>query len=142
MDALIVDKSVGEFYTVSNTNGNSGYDLYLPSDMLFPAKQVLMINFGISMKTRDGSGFWLLPRSSLSKTPLRLANSVGLIDPSYRGCLIGAIHNTSDEDFSVKKGTRLLQVALPSLSPFSVHFEKEFDITERGSGGFGSTGLQ
>jgi dUTP pyrophosphatase len=130
-----------DYYNGKNdTNGNSGFDLYLPQDTTFPAGKVTFVDFGIAAKTIDGSGFWVLPRSSLSKTPLRLANSMGLIDPSYRGNIIGALHNTSDTDYVVEKGTRLLQICIPVLMPFTVKWVDKLDDTERGSGGFGSTG--
>lgn len=129
-----------EFYDCKSTEGNSGYDLYLPNDVVFPAGSVVKVDFGIAMKTVSGSGFWLLPRSSMAKTVLRLANSVGLIDPTYRGPLIGAFHNISDHDITITRGTRLVQVALPSLLPFKVKFRDSLDATERGEGGFGSTG--
>jgi dUTP pyrophosphatase len=130
-----------DFYNGKNdTNGNSGFDLYLPEDIVFPTGKVTFVDFGISAKTTDGSGFWVLPRSSLSKTPLRLANSMGLIDPSYRGNLIGAFDNTSDADYTVEKGTRLLQMCIPGLMPFTVEWVDKLDDTSRGAGGFGSTG--
>lgn len=135
------DPTVTKYYHgKTSTDGNSGFDLYIPSNTHFPSGATVMVNFGVSMKTSSASGYWLLPRSSLSKTPLRLANSVGLVDPTYRGCLIGAFHNTGPVDIEVPAGTRLLQVALPSLMPFRVGWVSSLDETERGSGGFGSTG--
>jgi dUTP pyrophosphatase len=141
MEAVIRDPTVTQYYhSKTDTAGNSGYDLYLPSNTHFPAGATVMVNFGVAMKTNNSSGYWLLPRSSLSKTPLRLANSVGLVDPGYRGNLIGAFHNTGPVDIEVPAGTRLLQVALPSLMPFRVGWVNQLDDTERGHGGFGSTG--
>jgi dUTP pyrophosphatase len=141
MQATIRDPTVTKYYhSKTDTDGNSGFDLYLPATTNFPAGHTVMVNFGVAMKTNAASGFWLLPRSSLSKTPLRLANSVGLVDPNYRGSLIGAFHNTGPVDIEIPEGTRLLQVALPSLMPFRMHWVHHLDETERGSGGFGSTG--
>ena len=129
-----------EFYAARTSTGkSSGYDLFLPEDIVFPAKKVTFVDFGIKATTENGHGYWLLPRSSLSKTPLRLANSVGLIDGDYRGNLIAALENTSDTDFVVPRGTRLVQIALASLAPFAVTFGS-LDETARGGGGFGSTG--
>lgn len=141
MEASIRDLTLAEYYRdKTDTDGNSGYDLYLPATTHFPAGATVMVNFGVAMKTSAGSGYWLLPRSSLSKTPLRLANSVGLVDPGYRGNLIGAFYNTGPVDIEVPAGTRLLQVALPSLMPFRVQWVNQLNDTERGHGGFGSTG--
>tara|TARA_Y100000817_G_scaffold134996_1_gene105752 strand:- start:121 stop:687 length:567 start_codon:yes stop_codon:yes gene_type:complete len=86
--------------------------------------------------------YCVYPRSSISKTPLRLANSVGIIDAGYRGELIAVFDNTSNEPVEIEPYTRLVQACRPDLMPFSVKLvENDFDKTERGSGGFGSTGV-
>jgi dUTP pyrophosphatase len=88
--------------------------------------------------------YWMLPRSSISKTPLRLANSVGLIDAGYRGTLLAAVDNHDEElVFTISAGARLFQLSAPDLLPFD-----DIQIvdtipggpTMRGDGGFGSTG--
>jgi dUTPase len=102
-------------------------------------------------------GYYLYPRSSISKTRMRLANSVGIIDSGYRGDIIAAvdtigIFGSSDiwhiwkETLSpIKKYDRYFQICSPNLSPFLVHIvETESELgepTARGAGGFGSTGL-
>lgn len=102
-------------------------------------------------------GFYLYPRSSISKTRMRLANSVGIIDAGYRGDLIAAIdtigifgstdiwHIWNETLAPVKKYDRYFQVCAPDLSPFLVHLvETEQELsppTQRGTGGFGSTGV-
>ena len=132
-----------EFYQgVTSTGENTGMDLYVPEDTLIPAGQTVFIDHQIKAK-RDciyNSGVLLFPRSSISKTPLRLANSIGLIDGNYRGNIIAAITNTSDTDYIVTKGTRLVQIVMPHLCPFKISWVDALDETERGSGGFGSTG--
>jgi dUTP pyrophosphatase len=123
------------------TDGNSGFDLMTPRPTLCLAGRVTFVDFGVQAMTRDGSGYFLLPRSSISKTPLRMANSVGLIDPTYRGNLIAALENISNDDFLLTTSSRVVQVALPSLMPFDVHWsEDKLPETQRGAGGFGSTG--
>jgi dUTPase len=102
-------------------------------------------------------GFYLYPRSSISKTRMRLANSVGIIDAGYRGDLIAAVdtiglfgstdiwHIWKETLSPIKKYDRYFQVCAPDLSPFLVHIvETEQDLsppTDRGAGGFGSTGV-
>jgi dUTP pyrophosphatase len=138
-----------EYYKgVSNTGTNSGFDLYVPVDTVIPAGQTVFVDHQIKATIHNNSfcgnvarGFWLLPRSSISKTPLRMANSVGLIDSTYRGNIIAALWNTSSEDYTIVKGTRLVQLALPSLMPFTVHWVDSLSETDRGDGGFGSTGV-
>jgi dUTP pyrophosphatase len=95
------------------------------------------------------SAFTVVPRSSMSKSELMLANHVGIIDSGYRGSLMGAFrwlpHNIeSSSEYSVTKHTRLLQICHPSLCPIIVELienEDELSSTERGDGAFGSTGL-
>ena len=93
------------------------------------------------------TGFYMYPRSSLSKTKLRLANSTGIIDSGYRGNLIGMfdlINLSPNEEYVVDKYDRLIQICAPGLVPIVVEivntFEELGNQTERGSGGFGSTG--
>lgn len=85
--------------------------------------------------------FWLLPRSSISKSPLRMANSVGLIDAGYRGQLMGAVDVRGDHACAV--GDRYFQITAADLMPWeAIHIVSEIPggPTQRGEGGFGSTG--
>jgi dUTPase len=103
------------------------------------------------------TGYYMYPRSSLSKTKLRLANCVGIIDSGYRGNLIGMFDVVnveennknnrdphSDADYFAKVNDRLIQICAPGLIPIYVEvvdfIEDLGNETERGSGGFGSTG--
>ena len=89
------------------------------------------------------NAYWLLPRSSISKTGLRLANSVGLIDAGYRGTLLAVVDNHADEEKTISNGDRYFQVAAPTLQPWDqIHIVSEIPGGEtlRGAGGFGSTG--
>jgi dUTP pyrophosphatase len=98
------------------------------------------------MRTVEGKplSYYMYPRSSISKTPLMLANHVGIIDSGYRGELIGAFRNLAGPEnaYTIQKNTRILQVCHPELKPIYVKLvdESELSNTERGSGGFGSTG--
>ena len=128
-----------------------GFDLYLPEDIVVEAKETKFINLGIraeyvsidSTNTKTFYGYQLYPRSSISKTKLRLANSVGIIDPNYRGYLIAAVDNISDEPQMLKKGERYFQLCfVPLEKPNTVEIimEEELSTTDRGNCGFGSTG--
>jgi len=72
-----------------------------------------------------------------------LGNHVGVIDSGYRGFLMGAFRNLSQTPYKVEEGVRLLQICEPSLKPIYVEMvdECELSTTERGEGGFGSTGV-
>jgi dUTP pyrophosphatase len=125
---------------------NSGFDLFVPNDVKLGGNfktQMISMDVKCEMKYNDvNTGYFMFPRSSISKTPLMLANHTGIIDAGYRGHLIGAFRNVSDDEFNVEKYTRLLQICHPSLCPIFVRLvdEGELSTTTRGEGGFGSTG--
>lgn len=84
-------------------------------------------------------GYYMYPRSSISKTSMRLANSVGIIDSGYRGHLIAMVD--TEPNTSLKKYERYFQICAPNLCPIFVKMVDQIDTnTSRGSGGFGSTG--
>ena len=93
------------------------------------------------------TGYYMHPRSSLSKTKLRLANATGIIDSGYRGHLIGMfdlVNLYENEEYVVNRYDRLLQICAPGLVPIVVEVVNTIEElgceTERGAGGFGSTG--
>ena len=69
-----------------------------------------------------------------------MANSIGIIDAGYRGEIMAAVDNTGDKDYMIVPGQRLFQIVHPTLYPFSVGVVDELTETDRGDGGFGSTG--
>jgi len=135
---------------------DSGFDLFVPDDVYFnEGFKTNMIDMKIKMEMLyyepvsqmyKHCGYYSYPRSSISKTPLMLANHVGIIDSGYRGNLKGAFRwlNNDNEvsEYKVEKGSRLLQICHPSLCPIFVEkiSTNELSTTQRGSGGFGSTG--
>ena len=149
----IIDKSLQEIYNKKvekhnaehHIGSDSGFDLFVPNQEIFDTIYTpKFIDMGIKAEmSSNGQSipFYIYPRSSISKTPLMLANHTGIIDTGYRGNLIGAFRSFS-ADYTVEKHTRLVQICSPSLTPFTVKIidEKELSTTVRGSGGFGSTG--
>ena len=131
-------------------NRDSGLDLYIPKDITISPGETVKIPLGIKCELKNtltdyNMAYFLYPRSSIYKTPLRLANSVGIIDQDYRGELMAIVdHIKSDEQvsYTIKKGTRLFQLCIPSLDcNFKLQFSKELSQTIRGEGGLGSTGF-
>jgi dUTP pyrophosphatase len=137
--------------------GDSGIDIFFAEDQIIPGKQTVLVDFKISCELRTKYGFsksntygtmtksnksyFLLPRSSIYKTPLRLANSIGLIDAHYRGNIKAALDNISESDYTIKKGDRMFQLVSPDLRQFDLIItDCPLSETKRGSGGFGSTG--
>ena len=131
-----------------NKFSDAGFDLFVPEDTKALADKTLKLDHDIrcaaySDDNRRPMSYYLYPRSSISKTPLRLANSVGIIDSGYRGNLIAMLDNRSSKDYHIEKNKKLMQICAPNLEPIRVRLVDTFEelgITERGDGGFGSTG--
>lgn len=127
-----------------NYETDSGWDLHFTEDVTIAPGETKTLDFGVSVAGYTGSGvptaLWLVPRSSIVKTPLRMANSIGLIDSSYRGTLKAVVDNIKSEPYHIKKGDRLFQVASPTLQPMRWEPVNELTETDRGENGFGSTG--
>ena len=83
--------------------------------------------------------YMLFSRSSISKTPLGLANPPGLIDPEYKGEVKEAFDNNTDKDHTINVGTKLVQIVSFHGGPIDIQIVDELDTTTRGDGGFGST---
>ncbi len=120
--------------------GDAGLDLYVLEDVTIAPGETRPIHLGIACEPVDGRAYFLMPRSSISKTPLRMANSIGLIDGGYRGELIAMCDNIKDFPYTAEKGQRLFQVVACDCSPIYYELAEELSETTRGSGGFGSTG--
>ena len=121
-------------------NGDAGLDLYILENQKFSPGQTKLIKLGISCEPEDGKAYYLFPRSSISKTPLRLSNSIGLIDGGYRGEIMAPCDNIKDFDYTIKEGERLFQLVASDSSPIHYVITDNLSETSRGSGGFGSTG--
>jgi deoxycytidine triphosphate deaminase len=87
------------------------------------------------------TAFYIHPRSSISKTPLMLANQTGVVDNGYRNVLIGAFRALYNTPYTLEKHTRLLQICHPSLCPVYVFLVNENELSCSNRGGFGSTGI-
>ncbi len=123
----------------------AGADLYALTDgevTIEPSKTVL-IHTGISMEIPEGFGGFIFARSGLAtKKGLAPANKVGVVDADYRGEVMVALHNHSDEAVTISNGERIAQmVIMPFLACEFVECE-ELSETVRAAGGFGSTGTK
>ena len=142
------DDEILEMYRskISNYSSDAGLDLYIPMDITVPAKSIgFKINHNVSCEATISSrnvSWYMYPRSSMgAKTPLRIGNSVGIFDSGYRGPIMGIVDNLSNEDYLVKKGTRLFQICSPTINnPIRLNLVQELSNSERGESGLGSTG--
>jgi dUTPase len=132
---------------------DSGFDLFAPVttackrgsinkiDFKLKCSAQMVYDFGAGCRVAN-SGYYMYPRSSLSKSSLRLANSVGIIDAGYRGNVMGMFDCITDE-YEVIQFDRLVQICAPGLVPIFVEMvdnTDELGASARGAGGFGSTG--
>lgn len=122
----------------------AGYDLYacLPEgSAVIPPHATVKIGTGLAIAVPDGYFGAIFARSGLAaKQGLRPANCVGVADSDYRGEYIVALHNDTEEARIVAHGDRIAQlVVMPFLAVDFVEAD-ELDATDRGAGGFGSTG--
>lgn len=138
-------KKLNEHATIPTRGSEqaAGYDLYaaIPEAVAIKPHATEKIGTGLAIAIPDGYFGAIFARSGLAaKQGLRPANCVGVADSDYRGEYIVAIHNDSEEERVVEPGDRIAQlVVMPYLS---AEFEEKDELseTERGSGGFGSTG--
>lgn len=143
---LLPNASAAPFYKSGQLNTeNAGFDLYVPEETVFLPGEKKLVSMGVSAVLIDGDNmknYWLVPRSSISKTGLMMLNSVGVIDKSYRGELMSFLWNTTGEKVVVAGGSRLVQIVAGDMGDMtSMTVVDRLPNSERGAGGFGSTGV-
>ena len=120
--------------------GDAGLDLFIIEKQVIEAGETSRIKLGISCENMDQKPYLLMPRSSISKTPLRLCNAIGLIDAGYRGEIMAAVDNIKQKSYEVEEGQRLFQLVSMDGGPIYFELVDVLSSSERGEGGFGSTG--
>jgi dUTP pyrophosphatase len=123
--------------------GDSGIDLFFVKGGVCPPGSTTFFDLEISCmlvnKHDIPISYYVYPRSSISKTPLIMHNSVGIIDAMYRHSIKVAVYNTSNQDYFVNPGDRLFQICSASLESIKVNVVDSLPGTLRGEG-FGSSG--
>ena len=125
------------------TAGAAGMDVVSAEDVLLPACGRHAVATGFAMAIPDGFEVQVRPRSGLAlKHGISLPNTPGTIDSDYRGELKIIMINLGQEAFAIRRGDRIAQLVVAPVQ--LAHFAEvtELDETERGHGGFGSTGLR
>lgn len=128
------------------TPGSAGMDLKacIEEPMTIKAGQIIKIPTGIAIQIPNCyTGGFVFPRSGLSsKHGISLINCVGVVDSDYTGEIICPVVNHSEEDFVVNPGDRIAQLVFMPVCNAALIEVEELEQTERGSGGFGSTGIK
>ena len=124
------------------TDSSAGYDLYLAEklDRDIDGLKIRMAHFGVAVEIPEGHCGLLVSRSSLQRKGFQQANGVGIIDSDYRGELMAPYVGPANG--SIEAGERIAQlVVIPYFNGTSTEVES-LSNTERGDGGFGSTGTK
>ena len=127
------------------TSGSSGMDIaaYIEEDIIIHPGDKALIPSGFSLSIPKGYEVQIRPRSGLAaKKSITVLNTPGTIDADYRGELKIILINHSKEKFSVKKGERIAQMVVCPVTQAQLEEVEELSVTNRGAGGFGSTGAK
>ena len=117
---------------------DAGLDLYALRDVLIPARGSAVVDTGVHVAIPEGYVGMLKSKSGLNVKRNILGE--GVIDAGYTGPIVVKLYNQGDEDVTIEAGMKLIQlVILPILTP-ALELADSLDDTERGAGGFGSTG--
>lgn len=126
---------------IKQHGADGGFDLKAREDVSVLPRYTEFIPTGVCVEIPVGFVGLLFPRSSISKTPLRMANSVGVIDAGFTGEIKVPLYNTSDVGIrDINKYERIAQLVIVPLADVSIEIVDELEESERGNGGFGSTG--
>lgn len=127
------------------TTGSAGSDLYaaLEEPLSIPAGAIRSIPTGIAAEPdTDSVALLIFPRSGLaSKHGITLANAIGLVDSDYRGEICVPLVNLGKEAFTIEPGMRIAQLVVSPILLPEIEVTDTLTETQRGAGGFGSTGL-
>lgn len=120
---------------------DAGFDVKARTEFVIPPKETVMIPTGVCVEIPVGMVGLLFPRSSISKTPLRMCNSVGVIDSGFTGEIKVPFQNTHHNLMvRVNQYDKIAQLVIVPLADVSIEIVDELEESERGNGGFGSTG--
>ena len=117
-----------------------GYDLTIIDVWKILSDQTIIFETGIAVQPPSGKYIEILPRSSITKTGLMLANSVGIIDPSYSGSLKVAVRVIDSSMKIPEMPFCKFQIVMRTADLYDIEEVQEFDKTDRGDGCFGNSG--
>jgi len=146
LEVKILDNGFGLPLPKYETEGAAGLDLFAATKedtkIIIPPRKAEMIPTGIAISVPSGYEAQIRPRSGLAaKNGITVLNSPGTIDSDYRGEILVMLINHSNKDFEILRGMRIAQMVISKIEQFNLISVDELDITDRGKGGFGSTGI-
>lgn len=122
--------------------GDAGLDLRVnsPCPIFILPNEIFPVPTGIAVEIPEGHVGLLVPRSSLGKKELMLANTVGVIDSGYRGEIVAMVRNIGQWTAVLERQERIVQLVIVPFKQVEIEVVDALSETERGTGGFGSTG--
>ena len=123
---------------VKGSTEAAGWDLYAAEDVTIPVGKRQLVNSGLRIRVPAGTYGRIAPRSGLALKGIDVG--AGVIDRDYTGVVKILLHNTSDSDFKVTSGDRIAQLLFEKIANPNIKIVEALESTDRGSGGFGSTG--
>ncbi len=144
LDVKILDSRLRDCLPAYATSGSAGLDLRAATDseMVVAPGQTVLVPTGMAIHLADpGLAAMILPRSGLGhKHGIVLGNLVGLIDSDYQGQLMVSVWNRGDTPFTLAPLERIAQLIIVPVVQVALNIVEDFAGSERGEGGFGSTG--
>jgi dUTP pyrophosphatase len=144
LDYRILDERLNDVPPAYATSGSAGLDLRacIDSTLILKPGQTVLVPSGIAIHLADpGLAAMVLPRSGLGhKHGIVLGNLVGLIDSDYQGQIFVSLWNRSDAEFVLEPMERIAQLVVVPVVQVALRRVERFDVSQRGEGGFGSTG--
>ena len=144
LDVKILDSRLRDCLPAYATSGSTGLDLRAATDseMVVAPGQTVLVPTGMAIHLADpGLAAMILPRSGLGhKHGIVLGNLVGLIDSDYQGQLMVSVWNRGDTPFTLAPLERIAQLIIVPVVQVALNIVEDFAGSERGEGGFGSTG--
>jgi dUTP pyrophosphatase len=146
IDLKIIDARMRDFLPAYATTGSAGLDLRacIDAPLTLAPGQTALVPTGLAIHIADpGYAAMILPRSGLGhKNGIVLGNLVGLIDSDYQGQLMVSTWNRGQSAFTLQPLDRLAQLVVVPVLQVAFNVVDDFDASDRGAGGFGSTGKQ
>ncbi|CAG9464349.1 unnamed protein product [Pedinophyceae sp. YPF-701] len=141
-EPLLKIKKLSEHATIParGSKGAAGYDLSAAHDTVVPARGKELVKTDLSIAIPEGTYARIAPRSGLAWKNF-IDTGAGVVDFDYRGPVGVILFNHGDTDFAVKRGDRVAQLILEKIVTPEVVEVEDLDSTDRGAGGFGSTGV-
>ena len=141
MDKIKIVTKDGGKVPVYGTNSAAGADIFSNEDFVLPTGQSRLVHTGIYIELPEGYEAQIRSRSGLSlKQGVVVLNSPGTIDSDYRGEVCVILHNFSETTHNFYKGDRIAQMVIAKHEHAEFEIVEQLSETQRGEGGFGSTG--